>query len=113
MPQCSQEITSLFPVCVHHDSLSHDEETRKGPTINEFHNWGVGSKEDVGMRHMDSVWALNRRGQRSADVIDGCPQSILMPSLTSDVICRCQTYEGGFGGAPGMEAHGGYRGAIQ
>ncbi len=21
---------------------------------------------------------------------------------------RCQTYEGGFGGAPGMEAHGGY-----
>ena len=21
---------------------------------------------------------------------------------------RCQTYEGGFGGVPGMEAHGGY-----
>ena len=25
------------------------------------------------------------------------------------IVClRCQTYEGGFGGAPGMEAHGGY-----
>jgi len=22
--------------------------------------------------------------------------------------CRCQTYEGGFAGCPGMEAHGGY-----
>jgi len=22
--------------------------------------------------------------------------------------CRCQTYEGGFAGGPGMEAHGGY-----
>ena len=62
---------SFSCLCAPH-SLSHDEETRKGPTINEFHNWGVGSK-DVGMRHMDSVWALNRRGQRSADVIDGCP----------------------------------------
>ena len=27
---------------------------------------------------------------------------------TTFLICRCQTYEGGFGGAPGMEAHGGY-----
>jgi len=23
-------------------------------------------------------------------------------------VCRCQTYEGGFAGCPGMEAHGGY-----
>ncbi len=27
---------------------------------------------------------------------------------TAEWILRCQTYEGGFGGAPGMEAHGGY-----
>ena len=24
------------------------------------------------------------------------------------IFYRCQTYEGGFGGVPGMEAHGGY-----
>lgn len=24
------------------------------------------------------------------------------------LICSCQTYEGGFGGYPGLEAHGGY-----
>jgi len=23
-------------------------------------------------------------------------------------MCRCQTYEGGFGACPGAEAHGGY-----
>lgn len=27
---------------------------------------------------------------------------------TDDWISRCQTWEGGFGGCPGMEAHGGY-----
>lgn len=27
---------------------------------------------------------------------------------TIDWICRCQTYEGGIGGAPDLEAHGGY-----
>ena len=27
---------------------------------------------------------------------------------TAIINFRCQTYEGGFGGAPGMEAHGGY-----
>lgn len=27
---------------------------------------------------------------------------------TADWIAQCQTYEGGFGGAPGLEAHGGY-----
>jgi len=27
---------------------------------------------------------------------------------TTEWVLRCQTYEGGFGGAPGMEAHGGY-----
>ncbi len=27
---------------------------------------------------------------------------------TGNWVLRCQTYEGGFGGAPGMEAHGGY-----
>lgn len=27
---------------------------------------------------------------------------------TAEWVLRCQTYEGGFGGAPGMEAHGGY-----
>lgn len=24
------------------------------------------------------------------------------------MVCSCQTYEGGFGGYPGLEAHGGY-----
>jgi len=28
--------------------------------------------------------------------------------LTDEWLLRCQTYEGGFGGTPGMEAHGGY-----
>lgn len=27
---------------------------------------------------------------------------------TEDWIATCQTWEGGFGGCPGMEAHGGY-----
>ena len=27
---------------------------------------------------------------------------------TDEWLLRCQTYEGGFGGTPGMEAHGGY-----
>ncbi|KAK7488350.1 hypothetical protein BaRGS_00020324 [Batillaria attramentaria] len=27
---------------------------------------------------------------------------------TAEWICKCQTYEGGFGGHPGLEAHGGY-----
>jgi len=33
------------------------------------------------------------------------------PSVCSHLVLfcnRCQTYEGGFGGIPGMEAHGGY-----
>merc|ERR1712141_768124 len=28
--------------------------------------------------------------------------------MGSQWVLSCQTYEGGFGGAPGMEAHGGY-----
>lgn len=37
--------------------------------------------------------------------------NIMTPELThgtADFIARCQTYEGGFAGCPGMEAHGGY-----
>lgn len=37
--------------------------------------------------------------------------NIYTPELfegTADWVIRCQTYEGGFGGVPGMEAHGGY-----
>lgn len=37
--------------------------------------------------------------------------NILTPELTAGVaeyLLRCQTYEGGFGGEPGNEAHGGY-----
>lgn len=37
--------------------------------------------------------------------------NIYSPELfkkTTEWVLRCQTYEGGFGGAPGMEAHGGY-----
>jgi prenyltransferase beta subunit len=31
-----------------------------------------------------------------------------MPGNVSSACFSCQTYEGGFGGAPGLEAHGGY-----
>lgn len=37
--------------------------------------------------------------------------NIFTPSLfegTAEWVVKCQTYEGGFGGVPGMEAHGGY-----
>jgi len=37
--------------------------------------------------------------------------NIFTPSVFKDTdqwLLRCQTYEGGFGGVPGMEAHGGY-----
>lgn len=37
--------------------------------------------------------------------------NIFTPSLfegTAEWVIKCQTYEGGFGGVPGMEAHGGY-----
>jgi protein farnesyltransferase subunit beta len=37
--------------------------------------------------------------------------NLLTPELTdgvADFLLRCQTYEGGFGGEPGNEAHGGY-----
>ncbi|KAJ4458249.1 putative Protein farnesyltransferase subunit beta [Paratrimastix pyriformis] len=43
------------------------------------------------------------------DVASIC--GLMEPELvrgTADWILRCQTYEGGFGGAPGNEAHGGY-----
>ena len=34
---------------------------------------------------------------------------VLIPLISvSFMRFRCQTYEGGFGGCPGMEAHGGY-----
>lgn len=31
-----------------------------------------------------------------------------MVKNTAQWIAKCQTWEGGFGGCPGMEAHGGY-----
>jgi len=31
-----------------------------------------------------------------------------MSKSTAEWIAKCQTWEGGFGGCPGMEAHGGY-----
>ena len=37
--------------------------------------------------------------------------NLLTPEIvhnTADFIRRCQTYEGGLGGYPGNEAHGGY-----
>ncbi|KAK8783654.1 hypothetical protein V5799_009983 [Amblyomma americanum] len=37
--------------------------------------------------------------------------NVFTPSLfegTAEWVVKCQTYEGGFGGVPGMEAHGGY-----
>jgi prenyltransferase beta subunit len=36
-------------------------------------------------------------------------QVVTLPGLLSRTcLCSCQTYEGGFGGEPGSEAHGGY-----
>lgn len=34
--------------------------------------------------------------------------SFVFNSDCNVLFCSCQTYEGGFSGCPGMEAHGGY-----
>ena len=37
-----------------------------------------------------------------------CGYTCMLACVCFHVLDRCQTYEGGFGGCPGLEAHGGY-----
>lgn len=44
-------------------------------------------------------------------IVAACISNIMTPSLiegTAEWLAQCQTYEGGFCGEPGLEAHGGY-----
>lgn len=58
--------------------------------------------------HVDGE--VDIRGAYCAVVV-ACITNILTPSLfegTAEWLTKCQTYEGGFCGEPGLEAHGGY-----
>ncbi|XP_063387394.1 protein farnesyltransferase subunit beta [Cydia fagiglandana] len=68
------------------------------------------------LRDVDGSFALHKGGEQD---IRGayCAVSVakmtntytdLLFDKTAEWIVSCQTYEGGFGGCPGMEAHGGY-----
>ncbi|KAG7297921.1 hypothetical protein JYU34_018676 [Plutella xylostella] len=68
------------------------------------------------VRDVDGSFALHRGGEQD---IRGayCALSVakltntytdLLFDKTAEWVVRCQTYEGGFAGSPGMEAHGGY-----
>ncbi|XP_030376604.1 protein farnesyltransferase subunit beta [Scaptodrosophila lebanonensis] len=71
------------------------------------------------VRDSDGSFRLHVDGEtdvRGAYCAISCAKLLNVPELhlknlftgTGDWIARCQTYEGGFGGAPDLEAHGGY-----
>ncbi|KAH8295222.1 hypothetical protein KR018_008869 [Drosophila ironensis] len=71
------------------------------------------------VRETDGSFRLHVDGEtdvRGAYCAISCAKLVNLPrpvmqelfAGTSEWIARCQTYEGGFGGAPGLEAHGGY-----
>ncbi|XP_034660048.1 protein farnesyltransferase subunit beta [Drosophila subobscura] len=71
------------------------------------------------VRQPDGSFRLHVDGEtdvRGAYCAISCAKLLNLPELvmkelftgTGDWIAKCQTYEGGFGGAPELEAHGGY-----
>lgn len=67
-------------------------------------------KQDDGSYRMHLGGEIDIRGAYCA-LSAASLTNILSPELfkgTAEWIARCQTYEGGFGGVPGLEAHGGY-----
>lgn len=68
------------------------------------------------LRNVDGSFALHRGGEQDIRGVY-CAMSIAkitniyteaLFDKTAEWVVSCQTYEGGFGGCPGMEAHGGY-----
>ena len=67
-------------------------------------------KDDNGGFAMHHAGEVDSRGTYTVVAIARI-LNILTPELvsgTTDYLLSCQTYEGGFGGEPGNEAHGGY-----
>jgi protein farnesyltransferase subunit beta len=70
----------------------------------------------LSLRHLNGGFSIHHDGEmdvRATYTVICCASllSILSPQLEEgavDFLWKCQTYEGGFGGAPGSEAHGGY-----
>ena len=70
----------------------------------------------LSLRHENGGFSIHHDGEmdvRATYTIICCASllNILTEQLkegAEDFLCKCQTYEGGFGGEPGSEAHGGY-----
>ncbi|KAJ0173600.1 hypothetical protein K1T71_010749 [Dendrolimus kikuchii] len=68
------------------------------------------------VRDVDGSFALHKGGERDirgaycavsiAKITNTCTEALF--DKTAEWVVSCQTYEGGFAGCPGMEAHGGY-----
>lgn len=89
------------------------EEAYEAMDKNSLKRFFLKVKEDNGAYKMHDGGEVDVRGAYCAisagKLCNFCPEDeAILFKNTAQWIAACQTYEGGFGGAPGLEAHGGY-----
>ncbi|CCH42283.1 hypothetical protein BN7_1827 [Wickerhamomyces ciferrii] len=91
-------------------TLLEDEETWNKINRDQLYKWLLSIKQDDGSFVMHLGGEKDTRAVYCALVIASL-FDLLTPELTkgtAEWLAKCQTYEGGFGGVPYDEAHGGY-----
>ncbi|CAM9772304.1 unnamed protein product [Chrysoparadoxa australica] len=86
------------------------EQAYKAIRREELYKWFVSLKHESGGIRMHHDGEVDVRGTYTAVAVASL-LNMLTPELSAGVAeycLQCQTYEGGFGGEPGNEAHGGY-----
>lgn len=104
-PHLASTYAAVSALCIIETKEAYDVIDRKG--LEKFFK---SLKFDDGSFSMQKDGEIDIRGVYCAVAVAKLT-NILTPELfknTDEWIAKCQTWEGGFGGCPGMEAHGGY-----
>lgn len=106
MPHLAPTYAAVLSLCLIESDEAHEAIDMKG--IKSF-LWSVRDSNGAFRMHVDGE--LDVRGAYCAVTVarlSGISPNNKLFEGTAHWIAECQTYEGGFGGAPGLEAHGGY-----
>jgi len=105
IPHCAATYAAVLALCVLRDKAAYESIDREG-----IYKFFLSCRDPCGGFTMHEGGEVDSRGTYTVVAVARI-LNILTPELTNgtaDFLLRCQTYEGGFGGEPGNEAHGGY-----
>jgi protein farnesyltransferase subunit beta len=105
MPHCAATYAAILALCTLREKEGYESIDRAG-----IYKFFLSCRDPSGGFTMHEGGEVDSRGTYTVVAVASL-LNMLTPELTrgtAEYLLRCQTYEGGFGGEPGNEAHGGY-----